>query len=423
MTLSDQFHAARRNLGRRRMRFFLASLGVMVGTLTIVMLISLALGIRGQINRQFASIGLDRLTIMPSGRFGFGADGPFSSHGKAKGNKTLTPADVARWKTWPGVAKVSPQVNLPGSVNLEVQWKGKTQSVRMNEWQPRPGPGMQATPTAVAGTLDLPDRDGIILSQGTLTALGVASNDFATLPAQPLNLVLRTPRGESQAFPLRVTGVSSEKSSNIQVSPSDCATMKNWWYNTNNLLETSGYDSVEIRSGDVAQARTLIPRLREEGWQVVSLDMFVEVANRIVVAITIMLGLIGSVALLVASIGITNTMVMAVYERTREIGILKSMGASNGDIRRLFMIESGLIGLAGGVMGLLSGWALGGILNLGISLYLQHQDLPMRGSFFVVSPMLALGVTAFAALIGIAAGLLPAHRAATLDPLAALRHD
>jgi len=114
---------------------------------------------------------------------------------------------------------------------------------------------------------------------------------------------------------------------------------------------------------------------------------------------------------------------MAVYERTREIGILKAMGASRTDIRRLFMIEAGFIGLAGGVIGLLLGWGLGLILNQGIRWYLQHRELPMRDGFFIVTPLLALGVTLFAAGIGIVAGLLPAHRAATLDPLTALRHE
>ena len=116
-------------------------------------------------------------------------------------------------------------------------------------------------------------------------------------------------------------------------------------------------------------------------------------------------------------------MVMAVYERTREIGILKALGASRTDILRLFMIEAGFIGLAGGVVGFLVGWGLGGVLNQGIIWYMQHRDLPVKDGFFVVTPLLALGVTLFAVCIGVVAGLLPAQRAASLDPLAALRHE
>ena len=136
-----------------------------------------------------------------------------------------------------------------------------------------------------------------------------------------------------------------------------------------------------------------------------------------------MLVMLGSVALLVASIGIANTMVMAVYERTREIGVLKALGASGGDIQRLVMIESGFIGLLGGILGLLGGWAIGAILNQGIIWYLQHRAMPMRGIFFVVTPTLAVSAIAFAAFIGVTAGWLPSRRASRLDPLEALRHE
>jgi putative ABC transport system permease protein len=136
-----------------------------------------------------------------------------------------------------------------------------------------------------------------------------------------------------------------------------------------------------------------------------------------------MFTLIGSMALLVATIGIANTMVMAIYERTREIGILKAMGASSGEIRQMFMIEAGCIGLIGGMLGLLLGWLAGLGLNQLIPIYLRHRQLPMHGDFFVVSPELAAGTILFATVIGLLAGLLPAQRAAKLDPLQALRHE
>jgi putative ABC transport system permease protein len=116
-------------------------------------------------------------------------------------------------------------------------------------------------------------------------------------------------------------------------------------------------------------------------------------------------------------------MVMAIYERTREIGILKAMGASRGEIRQMFMIEAGFIGLIGGVIGLLLGWLLGLGLNQLIPMYLRYRELPVHGDFFLVTLTLALGVTAFATFIGLVAGLLPAQRAAKLDPLEALRHE
>jgi putative ABC transport system permease protein len=173
----------------------------------------------------------------------------------------------------------------------------------------------------------------------------------------------------------------------------------------------------------VPRARALISKLKQEGYQVDSLEGFMEGANKIVVSITTFLGLIASVALLVASIGIANTMVMAVYERTREIGVLKALGASAADIRRLFMIEAGFIGLAGGVIGLFFGWATGLILDQGIRWIMKYRDMPAPDTFFVMTPMLALGVIGFATVIGLLAGLLPAQRAAALEPISALRHE
>ena len=422
MILKDQIRTAFANVGRRKLRSALASLGVVVGTLTIVIMVSLASGVRQQINNQFASIGLDRLTVNPpgGGRGGFGPGGfdPASSR-----KKIITAQDVARWRQSPGVAQIIPEVNLPGAVGLELKWNGTNQAVRMAG-----GGGMrtaffQAPPEAVAGSLELPEAGGIVLSQGTAKAFGVSSNDFAGVIGRSVEAMLRTSRGETQSYTLRVQGISQERSRNIDVSIADRIAMKNWWFNSTNTLEREGYDSVTIRASDVTHASALTAQLKREGFQVQSLEIVVEVANRIVTAITVMFTLIGGIALLVATIGIANTMVMAIYERTREIGILKAMGASRGEIRKMFMMEAGFIGLIGGVIGLLLGWLAGLGMNQIIPIYLRHRELPVHGDFFVVTLTLALGVIVFATFIGLVAGLLPAQRAAKLDPLQALRHE
>ncbi|HUZ07633.1 MAG TPA: FtsX-like permease family protein, partial [Candidatus Paceibacterota bacterium] len=184
-----------------------------------------------------------------------------------------------------------------------------------------------------------------------------------------------------------------------------------------------GYDSVTIRAADVSRASTLSAQLRQDGFQVQSVEVFVTVANRILTVVTIMFTLIGGIALLVATIGIANTMVMAIYERTREIGILKAMGASRREIRRMFMLEAGFIGMIGGVVGLFIGWLLGLGLNQAIEVFSRFRGQALHGQFFLVTPLLALGAIAFATFIGLMAGLLPAQRAAKLDPLEALRHE
>ena len=420
MTIHDQIRTAFSNVGRRKLRSTLASLGVVVGTVTIVLMVSLASGVRRQINKQFETLGLDRLTVYSTGT----RRGDFNAFSFSPRKKNVTVQEVSKWKELPGVTKVIPEVNLPGSVGLELHWNATNQSVRMSGGDFRAGSFFfQELPQPVAGSLDLPEQGGVILSQGAVRVAGVNSNEFARVIGQKVDAVLRTPRGETQDFNLQVVGISQERAPLIQVSLSDRIAMKNWWFNSTNILERDGYDSVTIRAADVARANELSVQWRKDGYQVQSLELFVTAANRILTVVTTMFTMIGGIALLVATIGIANTMVMAIYERTREIGILKAMGASRSEVRQMFMLEAGFIGMIGGVFGLLIGWVLGIGLNQMIAIFSRLREQPMHGKFFLVTPMLAIGVIVFATFIGLLAGLLPAQRAARLDPLEALRHE
>jgi len=136
----------------------------------------------------------------------------------------------------------------------------------------------------------------------------------------------------------------------------------------------------------------------------------------------LLLGIFGSLALAVATLGIVNTLVMAILERRREIGVLKALGAADSDVKRLFFVEAGVMGLLGGMGGVFLGWLIGRALTLATNIYLKRQDLPSV-EISSVPWWLVLSAISFAVIVSLVAGLYPASRAAKLDPVQALRYE
>src|SRR5213079_75953 len=114
-------------------------------------------------------------------------------------------------------------------------------------------------------------------------------------------------------------------------------------------------------------------RIRRLGFAVFSVNDALRGAKNAFIILDIVLSLIGSIALAVSSLGIVNTMVMSILERTREIGIMKAIGASDKDIRRIFLIEASIIGMLGGLAGVALGWVVGRLVNFGANVYIQNQ--------------------------------------------------
>jgi putative ABC transport system permease protein len=178
--------------------------------------------------------------------------------------------------------------------------------------------------------------------------------------------------------------------------------------------------TVRVRSPkDVPQVEAAIKQL---GFATFSLLDATKGLRLVFTVFDLFLGLFGSLALTVASLGIINTLVMAILERRREIGILKALGATDRDVRSLFFAEAGAMGLFGGLFGVALGWLIGQALTWGTTIYLHQQNLPgVKISY--VPWWLALSAIAFAIIVSLAAGLYPAARAARLNPVDALRYE
>jgi len=182
------------------------------------------------------------------------------------------------------------------------------------------------------------------------------------------------------------------------------------------------YSTVSVRVKNPKNVEAVEQAIKKLGFNTFSILDATRSLRQFFAVLDLFLGIFGSLALAVASIGIVNTLVMAILERRREIGIMKAIGASDSDVKTLFFAEAGAMGLLGGVVGVMLGWAIGHVINLGTNIYLKRQSLPPE-TFWSVPWWLVGAAIIFAFIVSLVSGLYPAARAARLDPVQALRYE
>ncbi len=182
------------------------------------------------------------------------------------------------------------------------------------------------------------------------------------------------------------------------------------------------YMAVSARVDTPSQVQPAEDAIKNMGFSTFSLLDATRSLRRFFTILDMFLGIFGSLALAVALLGIVNTLVMAILERRREIGIMKAVGAGDADIKKLFFAEAGVMGFLGGVVGVTLGWAIGRAINIGTNIYLKRQDMTPE-TFWSVPWWLVAAAIAFAVIVSLASGIYPASRAARLDPVQALRYE
>ena len=182
------------------------------------------------------------------------------------------------------------------------------------------------------------------------------------------------------------------------------------------------YSNVVARVSGAGKVDAVEQAIKKLGFNTFSILDATKSMRRFFAILDLFLGIFGSLALTVASIGIINTLVMAILERRREIGIMKAVGASDADVRGLFFAEAGAMGLLGGVCGTALGWIIGRAINFGTNIYLRRQGFPPE-RIWAVPIWLVAGALGFSFLVSLLSGLYPASRAARLDPVQALRYE
>jgi ABC-type antimicrobial peptide transport system permease subunit len=424
MTWHDLARTSVGNLRRHPVRTVLSAVGVTVGILTLVTMMSLGVGVRQEFLQTLDGVGLETVQIRPVTE----DRSAFTAFAEPKRKVLITQALVDEMRARDDVVQARPRIYTPASMNVSLKVGDQMLRVRLGEYTYGFSDPFTTQPEIVAGEALGDDAQGeIVVSASALAALGYKELEDAV--GQEATLVLNAPRGDEQTFPLHIAGVLDTSYGadagyfGSYVAVSDALAMKAWWYNDPDILEREGYDVLTVKAASLKDAVQIAELFEERGFRIQSLRAILDMMNRAMVVVQIMLASVGGLALFVASLGIANTMVMAVYERTREIGILKAVGASPGDIRALFVVEAALIGLLGGIVGTICGWLLGIALNQGILAVLRWQEIPIEGRFFVTTPWLVLLALAFATVVGLLAGLYPAARAARLDPLDALRYE
>jgi putative ABC transport system permease protein len=182
------------------------------------------------------------------------------------------------------------------------------------------------------------------------------------------------------------------------------------------------YNALLVRVGKSKNVAQVEDAIKKQGFSTFSIVDASRGLTKAFMFLDLFLGIFGSLALAVAFLGIVNTLVMAILERRREIGIMKALGATDGDVKRIFFVEAGSMGLLGGGLGVALGWLIGRVINLGTNVYLMRQEMHPE-NFWYVPIWLVTAALVFSVVVSLGAGLYPASRAARLDPVQALRHD
>jgi ABC-type antimicrobial peptide transport system permease subunit len=404
------------NVWRRRIRTILAAAGVAVGILVLVTLLSLGVGLRREVTQQISTVGLEWVEVRPGGN-----TLSFLGAGDRTPTHPLTSDVVAEWETRPDVVELRTTIYLPGMEFTSLVYGDEVLQVSLYESTLSFEDPFQPETQFIAGRDLRPGREGeVVLGQDVILNLEANPETFID---EVITITLSAPRGDTITFPFTVVGVTDAPFREVRIGAKDRQKMKEWWFNETDLLETRGYDTVALRTQSVVEAQKLAEELSEAGYNVRTSKTIFDMMQRGILIFEAMLSSIAVLALFVAGIGIANTMVMAIYERTREIGLLKALGASRREIRLIFVSEAAFIGLLGGVTGLILGWLVSLGLNQLVLLFFRWQEVPIRGTFFVTTLGLALLALAFGTVVGALSGLLPAGRASKLDPVQALRYE
>tara|TARA_B100002051_G_scaffold109346_1_gene104202 strand:- start:16977 stop:18155 length:1179 start_codon:yes stop_codon:yes gene_type:complete len=386
------------------MRTWLTILGMGVGTGAVVVLVGLGFGLQQIILEQIV-FGESLLSLGVSST---GAQG-----------LRLTPETVTQFEQNEAVLDAAPLARFPALVT----YKGLTGNVFVQGVEP---PYLRyAGITATAGDVftdeDAGDANSIMISPATLKLFGVEDEEIDGFIGEKVSLRLLVPADDGTDDvneividkEYTVRGITAEEGvlNALMMLPE-----------LRNYVGIEEYERIQVRVDTNENLPLVEAELIEEGYRVTALSKTVEQASQIFQGIQAVLATFGGIALVVSAIGMFNTMTVTLLERTKEIGIMRTIGASPNDVKYLFVSESVVVGFLGGLSGILMGVTLGVTVNIFLNIVAgQFGGQAVRLFSFPLDFLAFIAI--FSACVGYLTGIFPARRASTLNPLDAIRYE
>lgn len=454
----DLLELAVRNLRQSKLRNGLTTVGISVGVASLVAMLSLGVGLQQMATRRLAGSGMfDTVFVTSKQDFrGFDREDDAKTPNPEKAPSLDQPAREKISKL-PNVLEVEPEIRVMG----EIMYGGETHfgfvtglpmSARENE----------SFETLKGAFFSSENADEAILLNDFAKELN--AKDPKSLIGQEVSLRY----GERQALPsdssgrpelsakenapaanggddfgfsvvrktqkMKIVGIIDDEPYGgmrtvsrgrifLPVATTEKLNMAQFT-DMRSSLRGSGktYMTLTVRVKDPGKVQAVQDAVKEMGFRTFSVLDATKSLRRFFTVLDLFLGIFGSLALAVATLAIINTLVMAVLERRREIGIMKAVGASDGDVKKLFFTEAGAMGFFGGLLGIVLGFAIGKAINIGTGIYLHRQHLPAE-PVWVLPPWLIGAAIAFSIVVSLLAGLYPASRAARLDPVQTLKYE
>ncbi len=456
MRISDYVGQAGGNLWKKKLRTFLTTSGVVIGIGALVSMFAFGQGIQRNITDQFKKLDLfNYITVFsPGSQRGRGPhhdpDDPGNRMAEesvpTEGGPTLNAQTLAQIREISGVEAAFPELRFPAQIRLGNKEQFTLVQVLSREVC------QSGLVKLRAGSCYADDTNDLVISDSLLRRLGMKDAEKApgtkievatlTLDFGLTNLLRMAFSSGAQALPFArdnysftVAGVAERMGfggplpiqSDVLIPPGAAAKMRKLSLTSvSDLFAPSGgaanYATVTVKVKTPQEVAAVKKQLESYGFRTFALmDQLSQIRIGFLIMDMFLLA-VGMIGITVAALGIVNTMVMSILERYREIGVMKAVGATDGDVQRIFLVESGAIGLLGGSIGLGLGWIVSVIINQVINILMARQGAPHM-DYFSFPWWLCLGAIAFSILVSLLAGVYPTRRAARVDPVVALRHD